>query len=239
MIKVLIHFMYRREYILWLLGGFLLIWFSNTALFHLSLSYLNTQSLEVSDIYFINALLLPFAFGTSQDFINIAVEVCFLSVLFFPFLHMISYFLKDSPSNTILKKGRRKWLNEMFLVMAILCVFVVLLYVCLTYLFLITQFHVCAFDESVIYAVIYKLILAFLSFIIYLWAYIRFDESSFPLFMSISSYFIGNLLLRFLSINYIGVRVVYNYIHVFVIIFLSCLLLIYFNTLKHLRKRDL
>lgn len=239
MMKIFFSILKSKSTIYWQIICISLMIFAITPLLSFTIEYLNEHNLFVSNVYLICSLILPSAYQSTGLIMNIMLDICFVCFLMYPILQLLSFFLIESPSNTILKIGRTEWVKKFCIIIVSYCTVAVLCYSFFIICFYYLKYGIWFIDKNVIITICLKYLISLFTCLIYFIVFLLSRENLYSYVLSIGSYICFCLLLNTISIKYANEIVHYRFPELISMFLISLVYIIYFITRNIIKKYDI
>lgn len=239
MIKVFFSFIKEKNtLLLFLLCGFL-ISLALYPLLNFTINYLNEKNMAITNIYLISSMLLPSAFQSTGILINLVIDICFMCIILYPVLQVISYFLIDTPGITLLKIGRKKWINDIYKISFSYCLFISIFYMLIIISFYFYVNGILFIDTVLFISILLKVLMSLIAVYTYMIVYLLLKEVFFAYLASVGIYLLLNFFLNFFSIKYIESFIIFKYLYIIIISFVVIIYIQYYFSKKLINKLDI
>ncbi len=239
MIKIFLNFILSRKYLIWLIVGFLLIFVGLSPLLNSTIRYLNDINIESTNLYLVNTLFLPNAYQFYAILANVVVDVSFIGILIYPILQILSYFFIEVGNISLLKTGRLKFINCIFVTIVITAFVINFIYYLNINIWWIINMHKLLVDISVIQTLVYKCCFSIVIMGIFVLSFLLFSNSFISYLISIVVYVVFNIFVNVFSLNYDGVILKYNYFYLIIFLMSLMFALIYILSIKMIVRKDI
>lgn len=238
MIKMLKKFINNKYFYIWLVLLLIILYMFYGFFWSGISNYMMYNGIE-DKIYIFYAYTLPMTFSNSNHMFCILLDLLYITVLLYPSVSFVDYFFNQNATTSITRINREKWIKQFINVNLICSITIVTIYILLYYILgKIENVDVeLGFKTMNDYLpIIYKFLISCIAPVIYIYTYIKTDNSGISLGFTI---FVHILLQTIIKIMFDIEKLQFNnpiyYIGLFIVLYLLMRTL----SIKSFKRRDI
>lgn len=197
-----------------------------------------SKNIDVRQEYLIGCLIYPIDFENINIILFSIFTICYLCIIFYPILQIISFFLNDFPMATV-NIGRDKVIKNIYVFSLIYSFIMTVIYVLVLLLYYYFVTGVFMFPLFFIKLFILKYLFCLISINIFITIYLIFDEYFYSYLFAIGSNIFINYLCTTFTITIINEKIIFNNTVMFILFSILLIILIYIFMKKIITTKDL